>query len=91
MNERLHLALCECAAIIARHTSQEYRFRVTTGDIAATTVDVRIEFMHDYHGTILHTISSTVDTSMSTGLRQSIFRGFEKQLEQYDSDYQTKC
>lgn len=89
MNVRLHLALCECAAIIARHTSLQYRFRVTTGDIAATTVDVRIEFMHDFHGTILHTLSSTVDTSMSTGLRQSIFRGFEKQIEQYVSEHQT--
>lgn len=90
MNERLHLALCECAAIIARHTSPVYRFRVTTGDIAATTVDVRIEFMHDYHGFILKTISSTVDTSMPTSLRQSIFRGFEKQIEQYVSEHQTR-
>lgn len=90
MNERLHLALCECAAIIARHTSQEYRFRVTTGDIAAKTVDVHIEFMHDYHGSILKTISSTVDTTMPTGLRQSIFRGFEQQIEQYVSEYQTR-
>ncbi|MBQ8452381.1 MAG: hypothetical protein IJ539_01220 [Prevotella sp.] len=90
MNERLHLALCECAAIIARHTSQEYRFRVTTGDITAKTVDVRIEFMHDYHGTILRTLSTAVDTSMPTSLRQSIFRGFEKLIEQYVSEHQTR-
>lgn len=90
MNVRLHLALCECAVIIARHTSPVYRFRVTTGDITARTVDVRIEFVHDYHGTILHTLSSTVDTSMPTSQRLSILNSFEKQIEQYDTEHQAR-
>ena len=89
MNERLHLALCECAAIIARHTSQEYRFRVTTDDITATSVEVRIEFMHVYHGVIRHILSSTVDTIMPTFERKSILQSFENRVKKYVSEHQT--